>query len=417
MGDAPFGRLDAARLTAVAVETFRGRLDEIASRIADHLIETVPELGDDAATRRAWTASNRENIEAWLHSMTIGVSVPPNAPPPAATEAIESYILRGSDLSALLRVYRVGHGFAFDEWISVLRRTGAPAAVVDDVLRSSLQASFAYVDAVSAHISESFAQARADAVRSADITRLEVVRLLVAGSVPDVDQAALALGYDLRRRHLGFVTWSEGDIARSRLDRAAHETARALGLRPPLVVAPGPGVLWAWCGLDGDVEAALFDDVASLRREDGISVGVGGAGHGVRGFARTHADAMEARRLALLMRRRAGRVTVLGDHVLLSLLTRDVAAARRFCLGELGPLVDAEATTRRLRTTLQVFLEEGQSAAAASRRLGVHQNTIKYRVRRCEELLGRPVGRNARELATALLLAEVLPASWLDPTA
>lgn len=408
MDDARAARVDAAQLIAVAVGTFRERLDELASRMADHLVEVVPELGDDPVTRRAWAASNRENVEAWLHSMTLGLAVPPSAPPPAASEAIESFILRGADLAVLLRVYRVGHGFAFDEWINVLRGTGAPAAVVDDVLRTSLHASFAYVDAVSAHIAESFARAHADAVRSADITRLEVIRSLVEGSVADADRAALALGYDLRRRHLGFVTWSEGNIARSRLERAASDTASALELQPPLVVSPAPGVLWAWCGGEEDVANARLDDIARSRRADAVSVSVGGTALGIHGFVRTHTDAIEARRLALLMRRRAGSVTVLGEHALFSLLTRDVAAARRFYVEQLGALAEADATTRRLRTTLQVFLEEGQSATATSRRLGVHQNTVKYRVRRCEELLGRPVGREARELAAALLLVDAL---------
>jgi DNA-binding PucR family transcriptional regulator len=59
-----------------------------------------------------------------------------------------------------------------------------------------------------------------------------------------------------------------------------------------------------------------------------------------------------------------------------------------------------------MRATLGVFFEEGMSWQRTARRLGVHQNTVMYRVRRAEEILGRPLADRRLELESALRLAD-----------
>ena len=89
----------------------------------------------------------------------------------------------------------------------------------------------------------------------------------------------------------------------------------------------------------------------------------------------------------------------------------DVDAARRFAERELGPLAAGDDATVRLASTLAVFLDEGASFVRAARRLGVHTNTVTYRVRRAEELLGHPVAERQLELRVALRLARLVRAS------
>jgi DNA-binding PucR family transcriptional regulator len=140
---------------------------------------------------------------------------------------------------------------------------------------------------------------------------------------------------------------------------------------------------------------------------DGIHAALGNPGEGVGGFASTHAEALEARRVATLGRAPA-RVTLYRDVDLVSLLSGDVGRARRFVEAELGPLAADDDATLRLRATLRAYLDEGSSLVGTARRLGIHENTVKYRVRRCEEALGRPTGERPLKLAAALLLAETL---------
>jgi DNA-binding PucR family transcriptional regulator len=93
---------------------------------------------------------------------------------------------------------------------------------------------------------------------------------------------------------------------------------------------------------------------------------------------------------------------------LTGLLTADAAEAVRFAETELGALLDPTDTCARLRATLRVYLEESLSPARAARRLGVHQNTVVYRVKQAEEMLGGTVEQRRLHIEIALRLSELI---------
>ena len=70
-------------------------------------------------------------------------------------------------------------------------------------------------------------------------------------------------------------------------------------------------------------------------------------------------------------------------------------------LGELGRDDDL---ARRLAATVSVYLEENASRSRAAKRLGIHENTISYRVRQAEEILGHSLETRTLELRVALML-------------
>ena len=59
------------------------------------------------------------------------------------------------------------------------------------------------------------------------------------------------------------------------------------------------------------------------------------------------------------------------------------------------------------------FLVAGGSGTRVAKELYVHQNTVAYRVKRAEELLGRRVSDDPVELTCALTLAAVLGSAVL----
>jgi len=65
-----------------------------------------------------------------------------------------------------------------------------------------------------------------------------------------------------------------------------------------------------------------------------------------------------------------------------------------------------------LLATVEAWLDAGGSATAAGQALFCHPNTVRYRLRRVEELTGRSVDvpRAAAELAVALRALRVFPA-------
>jgi DNA-binding PucR family transcriptional regulator len=62
----------------------------------------------------------------------------------------------------------------------------------------------------------------------------------------------------------------------------------------------------------------------------------------------------------------------------------------------------------RLRATLRIYFEENASPARTSRRLSINKNTVVYRVRKAEEILGYGVAERRSELDAALRLCDVL---------
>jgi DNA-binding PucR family transcriptional regulator len=170
-----------------------------------------------------------------------------------------------------------------------------------------------------------------------------------------------------------------------------------------------PDLLAGWIGAARDLDLRRLPSVPAPQGEaHGAWVAFGSTASGVDGFRRSHAEALLARRVARLTGRTAGTVTRYDDVALLALLTEDLDHARRFVARELGALAGGDEPTRRLVATLRVYFEEGASPARVSRRLGVHENTVSYRLRRAEELLGRPLTERSAELVAALALVDAV---------
>jgi DNA-binding PucR family transcriptional regulator len=140
----------------------------------------------------------------------------------------------------------------------------------------------------------------------------------------------------------------------------------------------------------------------------GVLAAVGTPQPGVAGFRRSHYEASEARRVSLLQAQRREPVTHYRDVEVAALMSRDPEALRRFLTRTLGPLADAGESSERLRKTLSAYLAAGQQVAAAARRLGVHRNTVSYRLRALEDALGPVVDGDRVDLELALALCDRL---------
>ena len=103
-----------------------------------------------------------------------------------------------------------------------------------------------------------------------------------------------------------------------------------------------------------------------------------------------------------------GGVTRYLDIAVRALATADVDQARAFVARELGPLASRDETNRRLAATVRTYLDENGSRGRAARRLNVHENTVAYRLRQPEEILGRSVDKRTLELRVALAVADLV---------
>jgi hypothetical protein len=391
------------------IETLSGELDEVAATLTDTIHEHLDELDDDM---RTWTLqSTRANLGVIVTLMREGGDPSTAQPPPEAIGYTKEYVVRGLDLALLQRAYRTAQGVFAGMILARLRAATDDPDHLAEAMAFFNAWIFAWIEAVERRLTDVYMNEREQWVRGTAAVRAAEVRALLGGSTADQAAVSLRLGYELERFHVGYVVWSEeagerpGDASAlfGAMERAAAAVAESLGAGPPLTVAEGRH-LACWAGRRTQPELSRL----RLSHSGGLSVAAGTPAHGVEGFVLSHREALLARRVAQLRGEGAGARASFPDLSLEALLVDDPAAARRFAARELGPLVGDDDATVRLSSTLAIFLEEGASFVRAARRLGVHPNTVAYRVRRAESLLGRPVAERQLELRVALRLARLL---------
>jgi hypothetical protein len=85
---------------------------------------------------------------------------------------------------------------------------------------------------------------------------------------------------------------------------------------------------------------------------------------------------------------------------------RHSAALRSFVASTLGAIAEQDPRGV-LRDTLRAFLSQGGSQVDAAQQLGIHRNTLAYRIRRINQLLDRDIGRPETWLPLHLALQAV----------
>jgi PucR C-terminal helix-turn-helix domain/GGDEF-like domain len=379
---------------------------ELARGMAEHLYAAIPELSDidDDDLRAELLGSTEANIGQVLRFLASGATTDDVVIQHEALEFLRGNVRRGIPLAALLRSYRLGHAWLWEHWSRALQErvddSGELAAGQDQ----SSAFMFAYVDRVSDALVEEFGTERERLVRSASQLRAETVRAILGGEPVDEEAASRRLGYDLRRHHVALRIAGAGSHVRG-LERAVDEAAAALGPGDPLVVLSGAARFDAWWG---SFDHPALEELESYAPPVGVLVAFGKPGQGIAGFRGSHEQALQAARIGSLTRGAGSAVTSYARVELVSLLAGDLPRARAFVADQLGPLASTAERAERLRDTVLAFLASGGSATRVAKELHVHQNTVAYRVKRAEELLGRKVTERPIELTCALKLAAVL---------
>jgi purine catabolism regulator len=209
------------------------------------------------------------------------------------------------------------------------------------------------------------------------IVALELLRARVAG--------------DTERRLAGDILAAvvRGELAGTELGRRLEPFGLAEQVAAIVVERPG-GRLCSELGTAVQVGVGRPVAGGDARRSfhearcaaEALSLGVPDDDHGTNGSG-------EGSRAS---KQRVGTYRDLGSFQLL-LSLQDDEALRLFCDSILGPIEASEGPYGgELMRSLEAFIEENGQWERAARRLYCHRHTLRYRIRRVEELTGRNLG-------------------------
>jgi DNA-binding CsgD family transcriptional regulator len=272
----------------------------------------------------------------------------------------------GRSLDALQAAYRVGARVAWRRVSQLADGAGVPLGAQHDLA----EAIFAYIDELAAESVEGYADAQAAEAGSIQRLREELLMLLIA----EPPATASALEEAAARARWRLPQWIaliavEGAhaarVARRLSGDVLYATDDVLGR----IAVPDPS------RARPELEAAARRYRAAVGL--GPTVPLGEAGR-------------SARWATLAMRQASVGTAVAAEAQLATLLIKaspDIATRLRE--GVLLPLRDESETSRaRLEVTLLAWLRHQGSQAAIAAELGVHPQTVRYRMRRLRELFG-----------------------------
>jgi PucR C-terminal helix-turn-helix domain len=392
-------------------------LNSLAGDITAAIMREVEEYaqpGDDVAARAVRRVAHNAVAGFTARIASANAATEPGAPggaePPELTSAANMFhdlgrllAFEGRSLGALHAALRVGARVTWQRLQEQARRgNGNPEAFAHIG-----EAVYWYMDELGASCSAGYAEARAELAGETSQRRRHLLNMLISSPAPPaaaIASLARAAGWPLPRRVAAVAL---APLTGSNPMTLPPDVLADLSRRDPclLVVDPdGPGrrrqlatALTGWLTTVGQQSVGqqsvgqlaavgpavpLTEASRSLRwasqalglaRRGLIRVGPGGAdagqpGGGAEGTARI-----------VWCEDHLSTLVLLADPDLAAVLSRDALAPLR-------PLRAIQAD--RLGRTLLAWMESADDANAAARRLHVHPQTIRYRLRQLSELFG-----------------------------
>ncbi|WP_344487354.1 PucR family transcriptional regulator [Nonomuraea monospora] len=369
---------------------------ETAVWMTQEVIRQVPAYGGGRTPFETLRRSVEASVLAALAGLFLDARPAQDMVPMEAVEGNADLVHRGVPLDLVLRGVRIGHACLHQRLMDAIDAEPEPVRLAESHRVSELL--FSYADVHASRMAEEYIAERNRWQASTEAARHRIVDDIVAGRRIDQGAAERTLGYELGRHHLAFVVVAdELDTPAEVLRRFAAEAARAMDGHGVLTVQAGPSDVWAWTGRLSSSDPGVDVEVPA-----GLRLAVGPVAYGVAGFRRSHLGAREAQAFSA-----EARLCRHADIRVRSLLAAGGERAGWFAEASLGGLAGGDARRAELRETLRVYLAAGRSPQRAGELLHVSRNTVGYRIKQAEELLGRPLPEDLLELRLALEIARI----------
>jgi hypothetical protein len=417
--------VDVSRYVAETACRLDERLAEVSSDIRRSLEEDIPELRGDAGVVELLGASVEGNVGTILRALRYGIAVQRVEAPAAALEYARRLAQHGVPVNALVRAYRLGQRHVTDLVMREVRALDMDPSTRFAVIEAIGSTLFEYIDWISQQVVVVYEDERERWLENQNNVRALRVREVLAGEKAiDIDAATTSIGYPLRWHHIGLVMWypdlgaEAGELVR--LQRFLRELAHAAqAAARPLFVAADRVTGWGWLSYRAEAPDAVSSvRQFALKRPDSPSVTIGTMGQGLEGFRGSHREAEAARGVAIAGGVHQPAVIAASDPGLsiAALLAGNIGDTREWVAKVLGGLaVDSEGDAR-LRETLHIYTRCGCSYTGAAEELGMHFNSVKYRVGRAVARRGRPMDADRLDVEVALVLCQWYGTAVLRPS-
>jgi hypothetical protein len=379
-----------ARLAA----TLSDQISELATDLVELYARELPHLvHDDESVVSLLSASLYQNIDTALRIFQHDIDPSRVEAPAAAMEYARRLAQRGTSVIDLIRAYYLGQTAILNHALHEATRQPVDPDLLGAMMRRALTVTFAFIDRVTQQVVEAYQAERDRWLLNRSAMRAARVRALLEGSGAELDATETALGYRLRGTHLAMIVWHVTDPVQGNalgtLETVAMDIGESLPhAGQPLLVPCDELCAWVWFPL---TTAALPDEDHVQRVlakvDSSVRLVLGDPGEGIDGFRRSHRQAVRVQALS--------------------------RAAGAWVTDTLEQLATDDEQHERLRETLRVFLATGGSYTAAAAKLTMHKNSVQYRVRKAEEMLGRPVAESRLDVELALKLCHRLGAAVL----
>lgn len=382
----------AAVLRTVA-EGLRPDVDEIADRmIAAQRAEVngYYELFDQSLLADARSVSVAV-VRMWLDAMASAGSLSDDAIAPVI-EGARRRAIQGIGLEPLLRAYRVGIRVM---WTELISSPVWKASSLDSAMGSLSIGALAFADRVTTAVAAAYLDEVAHLTREREHRRSSLLNVILAG--PSSEQhRALA---DLAEPHCVVVAQVEDGAPLAKLESIGvllerHAGARLWTVRHSSLVA----VIFG-----SQPRTVLHERLANLPDDNRVlAFGLGNRATSTAETRVSYAEAAEAANAGPTLGMTPGRVFDYGALAPVLALLRDRDAAQRFAATALEPFGEILIRRWGLRT-IDAYLSRGGRTKQMAEELGLHPNTVKYRMSELAPYL--PADALEGDQAATLLLA------------
>jgi len=331
-------------------------------------------------------------VRGWLEVMSTGEPVSQERLTPML-EGARRRAAQGIDLHSMLRAYRVGVRVMWRELVSAPEwQSHSLQAAMPQIAEWALD----FADRMNTEVAAVYLDEMAHVALQREHRRSALLTVVLAGPVTDAEGPE-----ELDVPHVVVVARVADDLPLAQLERIGEALEQQAGAllwtvrhRGVIACVPVPA---------GTTRVQLMRRLAPLLNTEGIlAVAAGGTARGARETRGSYSEAMESLRAGAVLLADAPQVYDFQELAPFIALLARPDQARRFvatALDPLGELVDRPWVV----PTLEAYIARQGRTKEAAAQLGVHLNTVKYRLRELRAACGPTLVDGER--ATTLLLA------------